>query len=267
MALGKIKLSQQILKVAPKVLIALIIAALLFMAGRSSVKQKTEIREVVKEVKVTLDETKLTELKTQIVSQIKEELDSKAKESSIGSTKNNTTTITKITETTKVIDRDPTTGKVIKETESQKTSDTGSAATTENTTVVAKETETKKTTDTNTNTNTNTTEVVNTKKTEEEKTITTEKKIEGPIDTNSSPLGIAVNIKGKPVITYQVLKLFKFSADTIAEIDVSKPTVSAAGVAITADINKHGDYFVGGYGQYNFKDKEEQYGVLVGRRF
>lgn len=91
-----------------------------------------------------------------------------------------------------------------------------------------------------------------------------------PVDTKppeSSRIGVAVNMNARPMLTYDVVKVGRFSLDATAEIRPNPFAVTAAGLAVLANTGKSDRYFIGAYGQYSFEKKAVEKGICAGMRF
>lgn len=95
--------------------------------------------------------------------------------------------------------------------------------------------------------------------------VTTDIRVEN--ERNQSKVGVGLNQNVNVMVTYDVIKIRKYSAAATAEVDLSKGKVSALGGAILADMDKDGTKFVGVYCQRKLKERETEVGIVAGIRF
>lgn len=84
--------------------------------------------------------------------------------------------------------------------------------------------------------------------------------------SGSSNLGIAVNDRLHPMITYDIVKIRKMALAGVVEGSIKDKAISGAGAALLLDV-KSDRYFVGVDGVYDFKAKNTRVGVCAGMRF
>jgi len=247
--------------------ITAVISTLAIIGGAFYVGRRTAppvITQVTQRVEVAVDETTLTKMKTEIIAEMAQTIDTKLKVSvvSASSSKKKKTSTDNIV--VKITELDPKTGNPIKITEktTESTStkiDTTSTDTTTDTTADITKAET-----TTANVVVDDTATTHTAIAETSTVDTVEKPANIP---NPSPLGIGISMKAKPMLTYDIVKISRYSLAGTLEIDTKKPTISGAGAAVLFDINKRQDWYAGVYGTHKFKEKETEVGVMLGRRF
>ena len=81
-----------------------------------------------------------------------------------------------------------------------------------------------------------------------------------------SNLGVAVNCNARPMVTYDMVRLWKFTGDLTAEIRPNPFAVTAAGVAALGDIGGSDRWYVGPYFQYSFEKEQTEAGICTGFR-
>lgn len=220
----------------------------------------TKPRTVTREVKVVV--TKEVERHEATTTSSEKKVDAEKKSTLDAKTIVDTTVNKKVvTKTTKTdVTHDPTTGKVTNEhTEVTEVTETSGEQTKTDTTTVTNNTETTKTDD-------KTTATTDVTEKDKETSTTTEKTVDKTGEDEVSRFGIAVNQGLKPMATYDVVRISRFTVAGAAEIDIHKKTVSGLGGAVLTDVD-HGHKFVGVYVERKLQEKSTEIGVLGGIRF
>lgn len=81
-----------------------------------------------------------------------------------------------------------------------------------------------------------------------------------------SNLGVAANCNARPMVTYDMVRLWKFTGDLTAEIRPNPFAVTAAGVAALGDIGGSDRWYIGPYFQHSFEKGQTEAGICTGFR-
>jgi len=243
-------------KNALKVLAVLIALVTVFFIGRLTSPPK-EIITVIETTK-TIDAKTLAQIKTDILKELESteatSIDKNTSTKSIENAAKATTSKTKV----KVTEIDIASGKSTKITETEideVETETNIVSTKTDTTVAEKIEETiVETTDTHIDAVVDTTVKV-----EETSTTTIVEKPAESLASVPGPLGLGLTMKGKPLVTYDVVK--------IKEIDIKEKDISAIGAAITKAVTKNKRTVVGVYGLHNLDESRTKVGVMIGYKF